>query len=943
MEKLNTNFKIFTLERSLQFLTRDRKSRFDKIKHSLIFLSLFVTFSILMVWTTPLLFAQGGRWQIQYDNEANETLGLNGKTLQGSFVTLSECETYRKSLSAYEQSHSKSVRSDVSEASTNQQVLPKQPNALRPAPPPSAPDQAIKNSPTTSSKDQVVNSNTTKSARKVLKKIESPVIQDQTIKETQASEADAPEIVVQTGHLKQVNAVALSPDGRFAVSGGRDGMIKLWDVGSGKEIRTFKGNNEEVSCIAISPDSRFAVIGNEMYSHNVQLWDISTGKLVRTFLGWQERVTSVAFSPDGQLIIAAGGQIVKVWRTETGEEVRTFSGHTAELRAVAISRDGRYVVSGGNDKMVKIWELESGKNIRTLSGHTDNIEALSISPDGRFIISGSFNDNPRMWDMNTGSMLKTFDRGGVLSLAISPDGKTVIFGGEPDIEVWNITRGKKIETLKGGEPGWVRSLCFSQDGKFILSGGDDTCVKLWNRDSGKKIWSSEGESQVASAAISSDGGKLIAGMASGRLYIRDLFTGKQIQTIKQSVGVNCVTIGSEGKKSFAGGWDFKDRRTCVKQWDTSTAKELAEFHQDGGAWVNNLALTSDGNNLLWSVRADLILSDIATGQKIRSFNNAGQYEIRGINTFGKYAITADDSDDSHLLNIETGEAVYSFKGYHATLCHDNHKLLLMGQEAEDQLTIKLWDIDSKRDISSLSVYYPMKVTLGKDFFKTRGIRSLTISPDDRLALWCYDNELHLWNIAEGKEIFLFSGHTSQITSIGFSPNGKIAYSASLDGSTRLWNTETGKEMVRFYSFKDGEWLTITPGGYFDASLKGADHLAVREENFIHDINRVQNFFQSPTVIQTVLMGDEPPTDQTVASVLAINYNPSASYNVGFGLIELLLLFILFWFAPFLIALIDILRHNFSGNNKIVWLLVLMMIPCIGSILYFAIGRKQKLK
>ena len=388
---------------------------------------LVITLSYLLVWTTPLLFAQGDKWQIQYDNEANETLGLNGKTLKGSFATLPECETYRKSLSAYEQSHTKSVRSNNAE--TSMETLPNKPETLRPTPPP-------KSTPTVNTQN-------------IRKKAENPVVPEQAAEPSQVIEADVPEVVVQTGHLKQVNAVALTPDGQFALSGGRDCMLKLWDIRTGKEIRTFKGNSEEISCIAISTDGRVAVVGNETADNNLNLWDITRGKPVRTFSGCNDRITSVAFSPDGQYIIATSGVLLKIWRTETGEEVQTISTGSAGINSIAVSPDGRTIVSGGEDKLIKVWDLSSGKNIRTFSGHTDAVCSLAICPDGTFLISGTFNDSPRMWDMNTGNLLKTFDRGGVLSLAISPDGKSVIFGGEPDIEIRDINQRENYQNYEG--------------------------------------------------------------------------------------------------------------------------------------------------------------------------------------------------------------------------------------------------------------------------------------------------------------------------------------------------------------------------------------------------------------------------------------------------------------------------------------------------------------
>lgn len=914
----------------------------DKNKCRLSFLPLLVIFTFMLLWSPTLLMAQEGKWQIQYDREANDVLGLEGKTLQGSFATLKECETYRKSLPEYVQNHTKSVRSDVP-AGAEGQALPKPPSASQPVPP--AVTASYPTSFAEATTDQMVTSST--GAKEV--NINASDEPDQSFDDLQPV-ADVPEIVVQVGHWKQVNSVAFTPDGMLALSTGRTGIIKLWNVNSGKEIRSFAGTNDEINSIAISPDGQYAVTGSEWVNSNVQLWNISTGKVVRNFKGFGDMVSSVAISPDGQYVAASSAQIIKVWKTETGEEVNSFTGHTEDVKIVAFTPDGRYVVSGGDDKMIKVWDTETGKNIRTLAGHSNPIANLAISPDGRFIVSGSFNEQPKMWDLNTGYLSKTFDCNGIRSLAISPDGKSVIFGGMSDIQIWDIAKGEKIKKLKvevdKDNVSWIRSMAYSQDGKFILTGSEDSSVKLWNAATGKEIWSAGRQTQgVSSVAISPDGGKLIVGMESGYLNIWELSSGTQIKTITHNMGVLSVAITSGGTKSFAGGWDFKSHSTSVKQWDNSSGLELASWNLEGSSWAQCLALTSDGNNMLYTAGKTFYLTDIDSGEKLKTYSNINQSHITDLSTYGNYAISCDLINELQLWEVSTGKIIHSFPGYHGVISADGNNVVLLSLDVpvNDQAEIKIWDIAGNHEISSTSVYYPLKMPVGSDTYRSRQIGSMAISPDNALALWSCGNELHLWNIAEAKELFIMKGHINRVTTVGFSPNGKFAFSGSMDGSTRLWNIETGKEIVRLYSFKDGEWVIITPEGYFDASPQGLKYLAVREANSVYDINSVQYVFQSPFEIQNAIQGLEVQTDQTVGSVLAMGNIPSASSGLGFGLIEIALVFLLIYIVPFLVALVDLLRHDFSGNNKIIWLLVVLLIPVIGSVLYLFIGRNQKIK
>ena len=86
----------------------------------------------------------------------------------------------------------------------------------------------------------------------------------------------SPSIFVQLGHSGNVNSVAFSPDGKYALSGSGDDTLKLWDIASGREIRTFKGHSGNVNSVAFSPDGNYALSGST--DQKIKLWDISSGK-----------------------------------------------------------------------------------------------------------------------------------------------------------------------------------------------------------------------------------------------------------------------------------------------------------------------------------------------------------------------------------------------------------------------------------------------------------------------------------------------------------------------------------------------------------------------------------------------------------------------------------------------------------------------------------------
>jgi uncharacterized caspase-like protein len=133
------------------------------------------------------------------------------------------------------------------------------------------------------------------------------------------------ELVVQQGHSGEVRSISFSPDGNYALSGSLDGTMKLWDISTGKEIRTFDGHSYGVWSVSFSPDGNYALSGS--YDDNtMKLWDIVTGKEKRTFDGYSGAVYSVSFSPDGNYALSGSyDRTMRLWNIETGDSMVMMS------------------------------------------------------------------------------------------------------------------------------------------------------------------------------------------------------------------------------------------------------------------------------------------------------------------------------------------------------------------------------------------------------------------------------------------------------------------------------------------------------------------------------------------------------------------------------------------------------------------------------------------
>ena len=271
-----------------------------------------------------------------------------------------------------------------------------------------------------------------------------------------------------SSHSSMVHSVAFSPissnlsyqgeSGKSAgvadlnrgilASGSWDNTIKLWDINTGKEIRTLTGHANWVNSVAFSPDGKFLASGSA--DCTIKLWQVQTGIEIQTFTGHSDPVSSVAYSPrtpttnsQERQLVASGSNdyTIKLWQIYTGRNIYTLTGHSFFVNCIAFSKNGEILASGSGDNTIKLWHVNTGREIHTLIGHSDSVWSVAFSQDGQFLASGS-------WD-NT-------------------------------IKLWHIHSGREISTLTG-HSNYVRCVAFSLDGQTLVSGSDDDTIKIWRR------------------------------------------------------------------------------------------------------------------------------------------------------------------------------------------------------------------------------------------------------------------------------------------------------------------------------------------------------------------------------------------------------------------------------------------------------------------------------
>jgi dipeptidyl aminopeptidase/acylaminoacyl peptidase len=225
-----------------------------------------------------------------------------------------------------------------------------------------------------------------------------------------------------------VHTIAWSGDGKALALGGLDGSVRVVGASDGKPLHELRGMEGAVWTMEFSPDGKALAAGGA--NKTVHVWDLATGKERFKLTGPQNIIESVAFSPDSRLIAAGPrGNTIWVWDARRGDLVTQLRGHSTWIYALRFSPDGRTLASGSLDNTVRLWETATWKERARFEGHRGGVVSLGFAPDGRSLLSGSADNSALLWDL-TGRT-----RGGRLAPAkLSPAELEVVWGdlGGPD-------------------------------------------------------------------------------------------------------------------------------------------------------------------------------------------------------------------------------------------------------------------------------------------------------------------------------------------------------------------------------------------------------------------------------------------------------------------------------------------------------------------------------
>jgi WD40 repeat protein len=355
-----------------------------------------------------------------------------------------------------------------------------------------------------------------------------------------------------------------SPDLRFLVTCYRDGaagpqVLKLWDVNTGKVVRTFPVGDFPVGSIraAFSADGNTLISGGA--AKTIRLWDVHTGKELRQFKNPYPSSSNfpshVTLGPDGKTLISWGFKsAIHFVDLATGEELHRFEGHDRAVAAVAFSPYGKRVASGAGGE-VHLWDPAAQRRIHRIAGLADSVTAVAFAPDGKTLLSGSGNllKNGKTYVWNVASGREILSKALGLSkrvMAFSADGKIAATSDllRSELRLWDVATGKALLRLPGRPEGGVpRSVAFSPDGRMLAAaGGFD--VPLWEVATGKELIPLGKHGRVIDCVAFSPDGRLLGAVERvGKIHLWETATRRERLVVDTGGNVSSIAFSPDGR------------------------------------------------------------------------------------------------------------------------------------------------------------------------------------------------------------------------------------------------------------------------------------------------------------------------------------------------------------------------------------------------------------
>ena len=659
------------------------------------------------------------------------------------------------------------------------------------------------------------------------------------------------ETVIQKGHELAVVSVAMSPDSNYVVTGSRDKSAKLWELSTGREVRSFLGHDYSVTSLDVSRDGKYLLTGSN--DETVKLWEMETGKEIFSVNPVKERITHVAISPDMKFFVTAALRFnVHVYDFASKKKIKEFEVNPESNRNgvdVAISPDSKLLAFGEDNPTVQVYRTSDWQKIYTFEygeGWCGGCSTFcGFSPDSKNLVMASHNGSAKKYDVTTGKLTHQYadQLKDPSSIEFSPDGKKVLLSTKKEIFVFESETGKELYKFNPGVEEEMNEAAFTNNSNELVITCDNNTAIVWDLKKQKAIHPLTGflnlrdkgginydpnflwDMQIAkyvrfknNLLITPDGKTLIKGKFGTKVKQWDIASGKAIMDFSgHAKAVLCYDLSKDGKRLITGGGDGK-----LILWDVASGDTIRTMKASRET-ILDIHFNKDETQVLASSwYGDFSIFDLATGKSVNYFDlkNNSAFNLQWSNN-DLYVFTG-QGKDLKMWELDTKESVRDFVG------HSDVVSSIRLNNAGDRLLTASWD-------GSVRLWNVSTGLMERKFMGHRGAAHIAIFSTDEKNIYTAgaDRQIRVWDISTAKVVRTFDGHKAEVTSLLFSPDGKMLISHSVDGATKFWDLNSGKEFFEHIHFGEKEWMVKNPEGYFNGTQDA--------RQFIHFVDGMKTY------------------------------------------------------------------------------------------------------